>query len=165
MVAHSKWMVSEIVDPRETTLPRYVIAHRQGEAPWRSVWEHRGKLPGKLAAWFKTLADDGIEPLARPLLGHGCALNERTAHAVCKFRIAEIGRMSGCAPGATPDFLMVENFRGGQGHGRPCAVVDGEHVQVFPSIADAARHLGVRKPTLGRAVRRARQYAGGAVAV
>jgi hypothetical protein len=164
MVAHAKWMVSEIVDPREPTLPRYVIAHRQGEAPWLRVWEHRD-IPGRLAAWFKTLAEAKLEPLARPLLGHGCALNEETAHAVCQFRISQIRAMSGCPPGEWPDFLLNDKPVNCGKRGRPCCVISADGVKTYPTISSAAAAEGVARPTVGRRVRQGRLYRGGLVAV
>lgn len=164
MAAHSKWMVSELFDPRDPTIPRAVFAHRQGEKPWQAIQSHCEELPGKLAALYRMLSDAKLEPLVRPLLGRGCALTERTAHAVCRFRISEIGRMAGCAPGEIPSFLCHEGVNhGGRGHGRPCAVVKGDRVELFPSIADAARHLGRRRPTVSRAVGEGRRCGGGAV--
>jgi hypothetical protein len=161
---HARWRVNGLHDPRDPTLPRAVFACRLNESPWRVVWQHRGEIPGRLSEWFKRLAADGVEPLERVLLGTGAALTEWTAHAVCKFRIAEIARMAGCTEGQIPDFLCTEErHRGGKGHGRPCAVVKGDRVQRFNSIADAARHLGRRRPTVSRAVGEGRWCGGGAV--
>ena len=155
-------MVSEIVDPREPTLPRYVIAHRQGEAPWLRVQEVADKLPGKLPAFFRSLSDDGIEPLARPLLGHGCALNEQTAHAVCRFRISQIANMSGCA---WPVFLLNEKPVNCGKRGRPCTIVGPNGVKTYPSISNAARAEGVSRPAVARRVRQGRFHTGGFFAV
>lgn len=161
---HARWRVVELHDPREPTLPRAVFACRVGESPWRIVWRHKEKLRGRLAEWFRQLACKGMEPCERVLLGKGVALPEATAHAVCRYRIAEIARMAGCTKGRIPDFLCVEErHRGGKGHGRPCAVVKGDRVQRFNSIADAARHLGRRRPTVSRAVGEGRRCGGGAV--
>lgn len=158
-----KWMVSELFDPRDS-LPRYVIAHRQEEAPWLALQEVADKLPGKLAQWLKSLRADAARPLARPLLGHGCALNEKTAHAVCRFRVSQIAAMSGCRPGEWPDFLLNPEPTNVGGRGRPCAIVTDNGVEVFPSIAAAGRCLGVTRPTVGRAVREGRRCGGGLVA-
>ncbi len=162
-MAYARWRVIELVDPREPKLPRAVFACQLGQSPWRVVWQHRGELPGRLAEWFRQLASEGVEPLERVLLGNGAALTEDTAHAICRFRLAEISRMSGCAEGEIPSFLCHdEKHVGGKGDWRPCTVVKGGRVQRFPSIADAARHLGIRKPTASRAVREGRRCGGGA---
>ncbi|MEN6405901.1 MAG: hypothetical protein ABFC77_05460 [Thermoguttaceae bacterium] len=130
------------------------------------MWNHRAELPGRLAAWFRQLASEGVEPCERVLLGKGAALTEATAHAVCRFRIAEIARMAGCPKGKLPDFLCVEErHRGGNGHGRPCTVLKGDRTQRFNSIADAARYLGRRRPTVSRAVGEGRRCGGGAVTI
>jgi len=162
----SKWMVSELYSPDDPGLPRYVIAHRQHESPWACVWEHRDKVQSKLATWFRELSAANLEPLARPLLGRRCALNEATAHAICRFRVQEIARMAGCPEGEIPSFLYHdEKHVGGKGDKHPCAVVKGGRVQRFPSIADAARYLGVRRPAVSRAVGRGLRCGGGAVAM
>lgn len=165
MAAPAKWMVSELCDPREPTLPCYVIAHRQGEAPWLRVWQHRARLDSKLALWMRALSDSGLEPLARPLLGQGCALTEDTAHAVCRFRLSQIAAMSGCAPGEWPDFIVNDKPVNCGKRGRPCVVLTTEGVTVFPSIASAAAAEGVARPTVGRRVRQGRQYGAGLVAL
>ena len=161
MVAHCKWMVSELFDPREPTLPRYVIAHRQGEAPWLRVQEVADRLPGRLAAWLRELSEAKLAPLARPLLGHGCALNEETANAVCRFRVSQIVAMSGCAPGEWPDFLLNDKPVNCGKRGRPCAVISDGGVTVYPTITSAAAAEGVARPTVGRRARQGRQYGGG----
>ena len=159
-----RWMVSELVDPRDS-LPRYVIAHRQGEAPWRCVQEVADKLPGRLAAWLTALTADGVEPLARPLLGHGFALNERTAHAVCRFRVREINRMATGNPHEWASFLFNQEPINCGGRGRPCAVLTDNTVVLYASISEAARHVGIARETVGRAIRQGRRCGGGRVAV
>jgi hypothetical protein len=163
MANHACWRVIELVDARVPSLPRAVFACRTHESPWRVVWQHRGEIPGRLSEWFKGLASEGVEPLERVLLGRGAALTERTAHAICRYRVSQIARMAGC-PEGLPDFLCHdEKHVGGQGDKHPCTVVKGGQVQRFPSIADAARYLGVRRPAVSRAVARGLRCGGGAV--
>jgi hypothetical protein len=161
---NNKWMVSELVDC--DGIPRFIIAHRQSETPWLRVWQHRANLQSKLAAFFRTLSDAKLEPVARPLLGSAIAIDEKTAHAVCRFRVAEIARMAGCSPGELPDFLCNESAnKGGRGHSRPCAVLSADGVKEFASITDAARYFGVAQPTFVRRVRQTRQGVDGAVTI
>jgi len=164
MSAHSKWMVSELVDPREPTLPRYVIAHRQGETPWLHVWRHRDRLETKLAAWMRSLDDDGVEPSARPFLGRIVALNEETAHMICRFRLDDISRMAGCEDGWASFILNERPVNCGR-RGRPCTIIDGDQVKTYPSISRAAAAEGVTRETLSRRIRQSRLYHDGKTAV
>lgn len=162
MAGHSKWMVSELVDPREPALPRYVIAHRQGEAPWLRVWRHRDKLQTKLAEWMRSLS--GVEPLAKPLLGRRAALNEKTAQAICRFRLAEINRMAGC-PDGWADFLLNEQPVNCGRRGRPITVVEDDQVKTYPSVSKAAEAEGLTRTTVARRVLQGREYRNGRIVV
>jgi hypothetical protein len=160
MAGHTKWMVSELVDPREPALSRYVIAHRQGERPWLRVWRHRDKLRTKLAAWMRSLAD--IEPLAKPLLGRQVALNETTAQALCKFRLAEINRMSGC-PDGWADFLLNERPVNCGRRGRPVTIIEGDQVKTYRSVTEAAKAEGLARSIVAKRVLQGREYKNGQI--
>jgi hypothetical protein len=157
-------MVSELFDPRESKIPRYVIAHRQGEKPWEVTQTHCAKLPGKLAAFCRMLSATKTKPLARPLLGSHVALNETTANAIRDFRVAEISRMSGCASGELPDFLIVEKNHGGRNHGRPVAKIakDGKPI-IYPAVRAAARAEQVAPVSIRRRASRGHRGPDGAV--
>lgn len=163
MAPRAKWMISQLVDPREPTLPRYIIAHRQQEAPWHGVWQNRDKMQTRLAAWMRSLSDDGVEPLARPLLGRTVGLDERTAHAACQFYISQVGKMAGCPPETTPEFLIVEQHHGGRNHRRPVTKItrDGTPI-IYPAVREAARAEQVAPVSIRRRVSRGHRGPDGA---
>jgi len=164
MSAPCKWMVSELLDPREERIPRYVVAHRQGQTPWLRVWEQREKLQSKLAVWMRALSDEGVEPVARPLIGRQCALDEDAAHLICRLRLADINRMSGC-PHGWADFLLNEKPANCGRRGRPCTVIEGDQVRTYPSVSEAAKAEGVKRETMSRRIRQGLLYHGGKTAV
>lgn len=164
MAGHCKWMLSELFDPREPAVPRYVVAHRQGETPWLRVWRHREKLQSKLAAWMRLLAEERIELRARPLLGKYAALNEKTAQAICRFRLAEINRMAGC-PGGWADFLLNERPVNCGRRGRPITVVEGDQVKTYPSVSKAAEAQGLVRSLVAKRVLEGREYGDGQIIV
>ena len=161
MAGHSKWMVSQLFDPREPTLPRYVVAHRQTEQPWLRVWRHRDKLQTKLAEWMRSL---DVEPLAKPLLGRTVALNEKMAHRLCRFRLAEINRQAGC-PDGWADFLLNERPINCGRRGRPITVVDGDQVTTYPSVSKAAEAEGVTRSMVAQRVLEGLEYKNGRIVV
>ena len=156
-------MVSQLFDPREPQIPRAVFAHRQGEQPWKAVQSHCDTLPGKLAAFCRMLLNEGLEPLARPLLGSRVALDEPTAHAVCRFRVAEISRMAGCPPGQVPDFLIVSETNHGSRR-RPVTKIgtDGTAVH-YRAVREAARAEHVAPVSIRRRISRGHRGPDGAV--
>lgn len=155
------YRVVELVDPREPDLPRAVFACPCHYSPWRGVWQRRNKLNNRLSEWFRRLSEAKTEPLERVFLGRA-GLSERCARAVCKYRIEQVARMAGTWP-EYPDFFAMDQPENVGGRGRPCAVLAGERVQAFPSVAEAARCLGVARETVSRAVREGRQCGGGRV--
>lgn len=161
MPAPGKWAVSQIVDPREPTLPRYIVAHRQSEAPWIRVWEHRNKLQSKLAAWMRALSDDGVEPLARPLLGRSVGLDERSAHAVCQFYISLVSKMAGCGPGTIPDFLIVDVNHGPRRRPVTKVAKDGTPI-IYRAVREAARAEGIAPVSIRRRISRGHRGPDGA---
>ena len=43
----TKFRLIELRDPRQLDLPRFVEAARQGESPWRALWEHREQIDNR----------------------------------------------------------------------------------------------------------------------
>ena len=150
------YLVVELCDPTDRSLPRFVAAQRRGESPWHAVWQNRAKLRGRLATWFREIASQGREPMERVLLGRGVGLTMKTALALANFRIAEINRMATGDEKQMADFLCVEPIcRGGRGHRRPIVVVgpNGEQTE-YPSISAMARAEHISRATAARRVRR-----------
>jgi len=150
------YLVVELCDPADRSLPRYVAAHRIGESPWRVVWQNRDKLRGRLATWFREIASQGREPMERVLLGRGVGLTMKTALALANFRISEINRMATGDEEQMADFLCIEPIcRGGRGHRRPIVVVgpNGEQTE-YPSISTMVRAEHISRATATRRVRR-----------
>jgi hypothetical protein len=167
MAPNAHYQVVELYDVAEPDLPRFVCAQRQGESAWRITWDRRGKLPGKLAAWFRELAAEGREPAERVVLGRGVALTVKTAFELARFRIGEINRLATGNADQMADFLAMEPpARGGRGHGRPVVVVgpDGEQTQ-YPSVSAMARAEHIAQPTAVRRVRRGLPGRGGRAAL
>jgi len=152
---NAHYQVIELYDAGDPAIPRYVAAQRQGQTAWRTTWEHRDELPGKLAAWFRELAAQGREPAERVLLGRSVALTLTAALALAKFRISEICRATTGSPDEMADFLMIDPPENVGKRGRPTAVVgkDGS-VETFPSIAALARAAGLARQTVSRAIHR-----------
>jgi len=155
MAANAHYQVVELYDVADPVLPRYVCAQRQGQSAWRTTWENRDKLPGKLAGWFRQLAVEGRVPAERVLLGRGVGLTIKTAFALAAFRVSEINRAATGNPDEMADFLMMDPPENVGGRGRPTAVVgkDGS-VESFPSIAALARAAGLARQTVSRAIHR-----------
>jgi len=120
----TKYRVVELRDPRKPDLPRYVQATRQGESPWRTLWEHRDEIDNRLTAWFKELA---------------------------AFHLEEIARMSG-THSELPDFIVNERVnRGGRGKSRPVVHIDSDgKLTRFASLSAAARAEGVDRSAISR---------------
>jgi len=158
-MAIARHQVVELYDPAEPSLPRFVAAQRQGQPVWRITWEHRDKLPTKLAAWFHELSAQGREPVERVVLGGGVGLTQKTAFALARFRSSEICRMAPGAPNQLAAFLCLEppcrgGGRGKGRHMRPVVIVgpDGERKE-YPSISAMARGEHIAQPTAVRRVR------------
>jgi hypothetical protein len=156
-------MVSEVLDPREN-IPRYVVAHRQGAAPWIRVWEHRDKLETKLAVWMRSLSDEGTQPVAKPLIGRQCALDEDAAHLICRLRLEDISRMSGC-PDGWADFWLNERPVNCGRRGRPCTIIEDGQVKTYPSVSAAARAEGLTRSLVAKRVLEGREYRDGRIVV
>lgn len=135
----------------DDTLPRYVGVGKHGEpSSWLPCWNHRAALPGRLAAWFRTLRQ---KPIEKVLLGKATALSEKEARAIAKARIQQINR---AATNEWAAFLMNERPINCGRRGRPCALLIGNQVEVFPSVTKAAVAEGVARETISRQVRQGR---------
>jgi hypothetical protein len=120
---------------------RYVgTGQHERPAPWRAVWRYRGKLPSKLAEWFRTLDH---EPTAQIILGAGAGLHATTARMVVDMMTDWF-----------PDAIREPRIVGGHGKGRPVSHVgpDG-HVRVWRSRQEAADAAGVSRPAIVQRLR------------
>ena len=104
-------------------------------APWRIVWDHREELPGRLAAWFRTLLDH--EPAEIVLLGGGAGLTWTAARNVARL-------LNGWFPACAP---LPECRRIGRRE------EDGS-MTTWPTRSAAAKALGVHVNTVDRWVRK-----------
>jgi hypothetical protein len=148
----TKYRVLELRDPREPDLPRYVEAGRQGESPWRTLWEHRDELDNRLARWFRDLSAAGVLlPQEVTILGRAVALTERTARLLAAFWLEEIARKAGSFP-EFPDFILNERInRGGRGKGRRVVHIDRDgKLTRFESLSAAGRILGLDRSAISR---------------
>ncbi len=148
----TKFRVLELRDPREADLPRYVQAARQGESPWRTLWEHRDELDNRLARWFRELSAAGVLlPQEVTILGRAVALTERTARLLAAFWLEEIARKAGSFP-EFPAFILNERInRGGRGKGRLVVHIDGDGTLTrFESLSAAGRILGLDRSAISR---------------
>jgi len=120
---------------------RFVGQCRQDRpAPWRLVWQWRDSLPGKLAAWFRTL---DREPEEITVMGAAAGLHKKVAKAAARtvtgWHPAAIGRRLPCGRRAV---------------GR----VEGGRLTLWPSCAAAARALRCHRGTVYEAVDAARLF-------
>jgi hypothetical protein len=147
----TKYRVLELRDPREPDLPRFVQAARQGESPWRTLWEHRDKIGTRLTRCFRELSSAGVTPQEVTVLGRAVALPQRTARLLAAFWLEEISRKSGSFP-EFPDFIVNERInRGGRGRRRPVVHIDGEGTLTrFESLSAAGRILGLDRSAISR---------------
>jgi hypothetical protein len=145
----TKFRVLSLRDPREPDLPRYVEAARQGESPWRTLWDHRDEIDNRLTAWFRELAATGVMPQEVTVLGRAVALPERTARMLAAFYLAEIARKAGSR--GFPDFILNEPVhRGGRGKKRPVVYIGDGKLTRYESISAAARNLGLNRSAISR---------------
>lgn len=133
-----KYRVIELADPRQPDLPRAVFACRCDCSPWRAVWQHRNELQGKLARWFRELADSGVAPVEMILLGRA-GVHEKAARAIARFRIEQVAAMAGCAPGTWPEFMAMDPPVNTGKRGKP-VYADGV---LYPSRTAAGRATGI----------------------
>ena len=135
-----KYRVIELADPRQPDLPRAVFACRCDSSPWRAVWQRRNELPGRLAEWFKSLSEAGLQPVERVLIGRA-GVHEKCARAIAKCRLEQIAAMAGCPAGTWPDFIAMDKPANIGKKGVP-VYADGV---VYPSRAAAARAAGITR--------------------
>ena len=147
----TKYRVLELRDPREADLPRFVQAARQGESPWRTLWEHQDEIGTRLARWFRELSSAGVLPQEVTILGRAVALPQWTARLLAAFWLEEITRKAGSFP-EFPDFILNERInRGGRGKGRPVVHIDGDgKLTRFESLSAAGRILGLDRSAISR---------------
>ncbi len=147
----TKYRVLELRDPREADLPRFVQAARQGESPWRTLWDHRDEIGTRLAQWFRELSSAGVLPQEMTILGRAVALPQRTARLLAAFWLEEIARKAGSFP-EFPDFILNERVnRGGRGKGRPVVHIDSDgKLTRFESLSAAGRVLGLDRSAISR---------------
>jgi hypothetical protein len=151
MANNSKFRLLELRDPREPDLPRFVQAARQGESPWRTLWDHRDEIDNRLTRWFRELWAAGVLPQEVTVLGRAVALPQRTAMLLAAFHLTEIARKAGSYP-EFPDFIVNERVnRGGRGSRRPVVHIDGEgKLTRYASLSAAARAEGVDRTAVSR---------------
>lgn len=135
-----KYRVIELADPRQPDLPRAVFACRCDCSPWRSVWQHRNELQGKLSAWFRELAESGVAPVETILLGRA-GVREDAARAIARFRIEQVAAMAGCPAGEWPEFMAMDKPANIGSKGVP-VYADGV---TYQSRAAAARANGITR--------------------
>lgn len=109
-----------------------------GDAPWRAIWMYRWLVETPLALWLRSLP---AEPTEQVFLGQGAALDAGTARRLARFRRGEL-----LAQGVP---VLVEPDCRGRHHGRRTVVVGGDgKIEVYSTLADAARHEGVVRSLL-----------------
>lgn len=137
MSGHPSFRVVELVDGDGVV--RWVEATRTDEdAPWRLVWRYRQLVDTPLSCWLRTLP---TPPFERTLLGNAMALDAPTARRLARFHRDELQ-----AQGVP--VLVEPEFRGRYGGRRTVVVGADGKVEVFRSLADAARHEGLGRPWL-----------------
>jgi hypothetical protein len=161
MGAHPTFRIYELFGD-DGRLPRYVGMARGNEHPWQFIWKNRDRLPGRLATWFRSLAQPPIE---KTWFGRHTRLNIATARRLLRFRIRQICEMATADPNEVPDFLAVEPVCHGGAAGRPVAIVgaDGTVTQ-YGSLGEAARALEVSRPYISAMVAMARPDGAGRAA-
>ncbi len=131
--------VYALLDASQTV--RYIGTGQHGNlAPWRVVWQYRGKLPSKLAAWFRTLDH---EPAEQIVLGAAIGLHSATARTVTNM-------LRNWFPAAIREPRIV----GGHGRGRPVSHVgpDGS-IRSWRSRQEAADAAGISRPAIVQRLR------------
>ena len=118
------------------------VATADRPAPWRAVWEHRHQLDSELARWLRTL---DAEPKEVLLLG-SVGMHAPAARAAARM-LAEMFNVP-----------VDEEIRCRR---RVVARVEGEKLTVWPSVAAAARSLGVSRTTILHYVQHGRLLDGG----
>jgi hypothetical protein len=128
-----------LLDASQTV--RYLGTGQHGSpAPWRVVWQHRGKLPSRLAAWLRTLDH---EPAEQIVLGAAIGLHAATARMVTDM-------LRDWFPAAIREPRIV----GGHGKGRAVSHVDRDgRVQVWRSRQEAADAAGISRPAIVQRLR------------
>jgi hypothetical protein len=134
-----KHFIYALLDASQTV--RYLGTGQHGSpAPWRVVWQHRGKLPSRLAAWLRTLDH---EPTEEIVLGAAIGLHAATARMVTDM-------LRDWFPAAIREPRIV----GGHGKGRAVSHVDRDgRVQVWRSRQEAADAAGISRPAIVQRLR------------
>ena len=107
---------------------RFIGVCRMDRVPtWHLIWDFRSELPGEVASWLRTLDKP---PKEITLLG-SVGLHIKVAQNAARVMM---GWFPNCIRRKTYKHLVAQ-------------VVDGS-LTIWPSIADAARHLGVHQNTI-----------------
>jgi hypothetical protein len=144
MSGHIRWIVSELADPHEPALPRYVAMCREQDSFAALAWRDRHLVANPLMQWLQTL---DVPPLERVWLGSHATLSRREAVMLLRFRREAIAKMSGAWP-KTPDFALWHVHRGGRGHGRGVCSIKDDVVQHWSSIDDAAKAIKTSRDSI-----------------
>ncbi len=134
-----KHFIYALLDARQTV--RYIGTGQHGSpVPWRVVWQYRGKLPSKLAAWFQTLDQ---EPTEQIVLGAAIGLHAATARMVMNM-----------LRGWFSEAIREPRIVGGHGKGRPVSHVgpDGS-IRSWRSRQEAAEAEGISRPAIVQRLR------------
>ena len=119
------------------------VASADRPAPWRLVWENRQTLNSSLSIWMRRLER---EPEEVVLLGKSTGLHATTARNVARL-------LAGWFGVSVDDAIHCRR--------RTVARIDGSKLTVWPSIAAAAREMGVTRSTILRHIRQGRLLDGG----
>ena len=148
MTNTGKWKVIELLDPQAPLMPRYILcAHREREAPWRTVWKYRERLGSRLALWFKQLESRGLRPIERVFIGGVVGLEDGVAPRLCRARIEHLREHGGA------DLNTLRPLPPRRGNPRPVVRIrpDGT-MSAYKSAWQAAKAVGITTAALSTAL-------------